>query len=56
MVHIPDTRAQKAVSCTSAHIAETVFANDHHWEEQSRLSSPQLYHYSQEHRKWITIQ
>ena len=26
MVHITDTRAQKMVSCTSAHITETVFA------------------------------
>ena len=28
MVHITDTRAQKVVSCTSAHITETVFAHD----------------------------
>ena len=56
MVHITDTRAQKVVSYTSAHITETVFAHDQHWEEQSSLSSPQLYRHSQEHRKWITIQ
>jgi len=35
MVHITDTRAQKVVSYTSAHITETVFAYDQHWEEQS---------------------
>jgi len=40
MVHIKDTRAQKVVSYTSAHITETVFAHDQHWEEQSTLSSP----------------
>jgi len=34
MVHITDTRAQKLVSYTSAHITETVFAHDQHWEEQ----------------------
>jgi len=56
MVHITDTRAQKVVSHTSADITETVFAHDQHWEEQSSLSSPQLYRHSQEHRKWITIQ
>jgi len=56
MVHITDTRTQKVVSYTSAHITETVFAHDQHWEEQSSLSSPQLYRHSQEHRKWITIQ
>jgi len=56
MVHITDTRAQKVVSCTSAHITETVFAHDQHWEELSALSSPQLCRHSQEHRKWITIQ
>jgi len=28
VVHITDTRAQKVVSYTSAHIAETVFAHD----------------------------
>jgi len=39
MVHITDTRAQKVVSYTSAHITETVFAHDQHWEEQSSLSS-----------------
>jgi len=32
MVHITDTRAQKVVSCTSAHITETVFAHNRHWE------------------------
>ena len=53
VVHITDTRAQKVVSYTSAHIAETVFAHDQHWEEQSCLSSPQLYRHSQKHRKWI---
>ena len=52
MVHITDTRAQKVVSYTSAHITETVFAHDQHWEKQSTLSSPQLYRHSQEHRKW----
>jgi len=56
MVHITDTRAQKVVSYTSAHITETVFAHDQHWEEQISLSSPQLYRHSQNHRKWITIQ
>jgi len=56
MVHITDTRTQKVVSYKSAHITETVFAHDQHWEEQSTLSSPQLYRHSQEHRKWITIQ
>ena len=56
MVHITDTRAQKVVSYTSAHITETVFAHDQHWEEQSSLSSPQLYRHSEKHRKWITIQ
>jgi len=55
-VHITDTRAQKVVSYTSAHITETVFPHDQHWEKQSSLSSPQLYRHSQEHRKWITIQ
>jgi len=29
LVHITDTRAQKVVSYTSAHITETVFAHDH---------------------------
>jgi len=43
MVHITDTRTRKVVSCTSAHITETVLAHDQHWEEQSSLSSPQLY-------------
>ena len=56
MVHITDTRAQKVYSSTSAHITETVSAHDQHWEEQSSLSSPQLYRHSQKHRKWITIQ
>jgi len=56
MVHITDTRAQKVVSYTSAHITETVFPHDQHREEQSTLSSPQLYRQSQEDRKWITIQ
>jgi len=32
MVHITDTRAHKVVSYTSAHITETVFAHDQHWE------------------------
>ena len=53
VVHITDTRAQKVVSYTSAHVTETVFAHDQHWEEQSSLSSPQLYRHSQKHRKWI---
>ena len=56
MVHITDTRAQNVFCCTSAHITETVLAHDQHWEEQSSLSSPQLYRHSQKHRKWITIQ
>jgi len=56
MVHITDTRAQKVDSYTSAHIIETMFAHDQHWEEQSTLSSLQLYGHSQEHRKWINIQ
>ena len=55
MVHIADTRTQKVVSYTSAHITETVLAHDQHWEEHSSLSSPQLYRHSQKHRKWITI-
>jgi len=38
MVHITDTRSQKVVSYTSAHITETVFAHDQHWEEHSALS------------------
>ena len=29
MVNITVTRAQKVVSCTSAHITETVLAHDH---------------------------
>jgi len=33
IVHITDTRGQKVVSYTSAHITETVFAHDQHWEE-----------------------
>jgi len=53
LVHITDTRAQKVVSYTSAHITETVFAHDQHWVEQSCLSSPQLYRHLQKHRKWI---
>jgi len=57
MIHITDTRAQKVVSYTSAQITETVFAHDQHWEEQSSLSSPQLwYRHLQEHSKWTTIQ
>jgi len=56
MVHITDTRAQKVFFCTSAHITETVFAYDQHWEEQSSSSSPQLYRHSQKHRKWKTMQ
>ena len=56
MVHITDTRSQKVVSYTYAHSTKTVFAHDQHWEEQSSLSSPQLYRHSQKHRKWITIQ
>jgi len=51
MVPITDIRAQKVVSYTSAHITETVFAHDQHWDEQSTLSSPQLYRHSQEQRK-----
>ena len=53
VVHITDTKAQTVVSYTSAHITETVFAHDQHWEEQSCISSPQLYRHSQKHRKWI---
>jgi len=53
VVHITVTRAQKVVSYTSAHITETVFAHNQHWEDQSCLSSPQLYRHSQKHRKWI---
>ena len=53
VVHITDTRAQKVFCCTSAHITETVLAHDQHWEEQSSLSSPQMYRHSQKHRKWI---
>jgi len=30
MVHITDTRSQKVVSYTSAHITETMFAHDQH--------------------------
>jgi len=37
MVHTTDTRSQKVVSYTSAHITETVFAHDQHWEEQISL-------------------
>ena len=46
-------KSTKLFSCISAHITETVLAHDQHWEEQSCLSSPQLYRHSQEHRKWI---
>ena len=53
MVHITETRAHKVFCCTSAHITETVLAHDQHWEEQSSLSSPQLYRHSQKHRRWI---
>jgi len=56
MVHITDTRAQKVARYTSAYITVMVFAHDQHWEEQSSLSSPQVYRHSQKHRKWITIQ
>jgi len=56
MVHTTDTRAQKLVSYTSAHITETAFARYQRWEEQVALSSPQLYRHSQENKKWITIQ
>jgi len=56
MVHITDTRAQKVVSYTSAHITETVFAHDQYRGDQNCLSSPHLYRHSQEHRKWMTIQ
>jgi len=56
MVHITDTGAQKVFSCTSAYITEMVFAHDQHWEEQSSLSSPQLYRHSKKYRKWTTIQ
>ena len=56
MVHNTEKRAQKVFICTSAHITETVLAHDQHWEEQISSSSPQLYHHSQKHRKWITIQ
>jgi len=40
VVHITDTKAQKVVSYTSAHITETMFAHDQHLEEQSCLSLP----------------
>jgi len=33
MVHITDTRAQKLVSKTSAHITEMMFPHDQHWED-----------------------
>ena len=36
MVHITDTRAHKVVSYTSAHITETVFAHDQHWESWAK--------------------
>ena len=32
-----------------------MFAHDQHWEEQSCLSSPQLYLHSQKQRKWINL-
>ena len=51
MVHNTDTRAQKVFCCTSAHITETVLAHDQHWEEQSSLSSPQLYRHSHKAQK-----
>jgi len=38
MVHITDTRTQKVVSYTSAHITEAVLVHDPHWEEHSSLS------------------
>jgi len=44
------------VSYISVHITETVFAHDQHWQEQSALSSPQVYRHLQEHRKWMPIQ
>jgi len=53
---ITDTGAQKVFTCASAHIAKTMFAHDQHWEEQSTLSSSQLYRHSQEHKKWTSIQ
>jgi len=56
IVHITDTRAQKVTSYTTAHITETVFAHDQHFEEQSTSSSPQLYCHSQKHRKLITTE
>jgi len=56
MVHTTDTRSQKVVRYTSAHITETVFAHDQLWEEQSALSSPQLYRHSQENGyPWHTV-
>ena len=38
MVHITDTRTQKVVSYTSAHITETVLAHDQHWEEHFNIA------------------
>jgi len=35
-------KSTKSICYTSAHITETVFAHDQHWDEQSCLSSPQL--------------
>jgi len=40
VVHITDKRAQKVFSSTSAHITETVFTHDQHWEEHISSSSP----------------
>jgi len=39
MTHITDTRAQKVVSYTSAHITETVFAHDQPWDEQNTFTA-----------------
>jgi len=39
MVHITDTRTQKVVSYTSAHITETVLAHDQHWEEHQAFQN-----------------
>ena len=35
MVHVTDTRTQKVVSYTSAHITETVLAHDQHWRSKA---------------------
>jgi len=43
MVHITVTRAQKVVSCTSAHITETVLAHDINWEEQWSMVNGQWF-------------